>query len=268
MNRNLFKQLLGMDEREADREMEALQEPAILPDIQIAKREKDISILDNEDAEKRAMRKALEEVQDAAEESLQDVQVVQMGRCPACGEHLRQHLFASVCESCGWHAFDTPREGQVKVHLKGREAPLVGDHGYVVKDGTILVISHGVVIARVSQEALSWIEYVWLDDEVKERHTQALKRLGIPCAWCSKPVDPHKDGFHISHVALGAFQERHCFCSDECFSAFKKMYPARVHRNCYERDCADCDLCMKRYDDESEGIRLIAREHSKSKKPE
>ena len=39
------------------------------------------------------------------------------------------------------------------------------------------------------------------------------------------------------------------------------MYPARVHRNCYERSCADCNLCVKRYEDESEGIRTLAKDH-------
>ena len=39
------------------------------------------------------------------------------------------------------------------------------------------------------------------------------------------------------------------------------MYPSRVHRNCYERKCADCDLCIKRHDDDdAEGVRLIAKD--------
>ena len=75
-----------------------------------------------------------------------------------------------------------------------------------------------------------------------------------PCAWCNTPCRPEKDGFHLVHVALGAFQERHSFCSDECFEAFRRMYPARVHRDCYERSCRDCDFCIKRFTDESEGF--------------
>lgn len=74
------------------------------------------------------------------------------------------------------------------------------------------------------------------------------------CAWCNTTCRPEQDGFHLVHVALGTFQERHCFCSDDCFEAFRRMYPARVHRNCYERPCADCNYCVKRYTDEFDGL--------------
>ena len=75
-----------------------------------------------------------------------------------------------------------------------------------------------------------------------------------PCAWCDTPCRPEQDGFHLVHIALGSFQERHCFCCDDCFEAFRRMYPARVHRNCYERPCADCNYCIKRYTEESDGF--------------
>lgn len=84
-----------------------------------------------------------------------------------------------------------------------------------------------------------------------------------PCAWCEKTCDPAKDGFHLVHIALGATQERHCFCSDECYEAFRRLYPARVHRNCYERKCTDCHFCIKRYADESDGFRLPEKDDEK-----
>jgi hypothetical protein len=34
-----------------------------------------------------------------------------------------------------------------------------------------------------------------------------------------------------------------------------------VHRNCYERECRTCDLCVKRYDDEAEGMQVLAKDH-------
>lgn len=83
---------------------------------------------------------------------------------------------------------------------------------------------------------------------------QILAQTEQPCAWCDTPCRPEQDGFHLVHIALGAFQERHCFCSDDCFEAFRRMYPARVHRNCYERSCAECSYCIKRYVDESDGF--------------
>ena len=46
------------------------------------------------------------------------------------------------------------------------------------------------------------------------------------------------------------------------------MYPSRVHRNCYERSCENCDLCVKRYSDETEGLRTLAKDLlSVTKKP-
>jgi len=81
---------------------------------------------------------------------------------------------------------------------------------------------------------------------------QIIEKAELPCAWCNTPCRHDRDGFHLVHVALGVFQERHVFCSDECFEAFRRMYPARVHRNCYERSCDGCEFCMKRFVDESD----------------
>ena len=85
---------------------------------------------------------------------------------------------------------------------------------------------------------------------------------GVLCAWCNKEANIKKDGFHAVHIAFGSFQERHCFCSDECYEAFRQMYPSRVHRNCYERSCEDCDFCVKRYAHEAESIRALGKESS------
>lgn len=86
---------------------------------------------------------------------------------------------------------------------------------------------------------------------------QIVTRAEQPCAWCDTSCRPEQDGFHLVHIALGSFQERHCFCSDDCYEAFRRMYPARVHRNCYERPCADCNYCIKRYTDESDGFPAV-----------
>jgi hypothetical protein len=85
--------------------------------------------------------------------------------------------------------------------------------------------------------------------------------MQITCGWCGAESDVEQDGFHMVQVAFGASQERYCFCSDECYEAFRKMYPARVHRNCYERNCAECNLCIKRYGDEAEGVRMLAKDY-------
>lgn len=222
----------------------------------------DMSVLDDQAGlrEQRVQREAEREVKDAAKSSLKKMHLIQRGRCPVCGEHLRQHLFASICESCGWHTFDTPRHGGVRVHLRHLEQPVHGDRCYVVRTGAVLVIKNDLVVAKIPQNAYDYVEYEWIDDEVKERHRNVAGRLQLLCGWCNQELDPNKEGFHLVHVAFGATQERYCFCSDDCYEAFRRTYPARVHRDCYNRNCSDCTLCIKRYGDEAEGIQTLAKD--------
>ena len=67
--------------------------------------------------------------------------------------------------------------------------------------------------------------------------------------------------FKLCVIAVGQAQERYCMCSDECYEAFRKMYPARVHRNCYETLCSECSLCIKRYGDEEDGMHMLAKDY-------
>lgn len=270
MNMSRLRELLGMTHEEPEKEKE--QEPPLrepfLRAVQNEDRERDIEILEEQGpvAEKRLLKEVEKELQDAAEDSLKKLQFVQKGLCPACGEHLKQHLFASVCEACGWHTYETPRSSPVKVHLKGRESPIEGDRCYALRSGDLLVIRHDVVVARVHHDSVSWVEYLWTDEEIDQRHRQVAEKMIIPCGWCNKPANPDADGFHMVHIAFGATQERYCFCADECYEAFRKLYPARVHRNCYETNCSECNLCVKRYVDEAEGIRLIAKDYLRMSK--
>jgi hypothetical protein len=206
-------------------------------------------------------REARRQLREAAEQSLRRLHVIQRGRCPQCGEHLRQHLFASICDSCGWNVYDAPRHGSVRVHLTRGAESIEGERCYILKDGTILILRNDVVAARLSADAVGWVEYNWSEDELNQRHKEVLDHLTIECGWCNQVCDPESDGFHMVQVAFGSTQERYCFCTDECYEAFRKMYPARVHRDCYERSCAECTLCIKRYEDESEGIRTLAKDH-------
>ncbi|MBN2449666.1 MAG: hypothetical protein JXR77_04715 [Lentisphaeria bacterium] len=249
-------------EPEEPRVETATIESPIIQDMQKENLEQDIYILDDEDGsrEQKLQKVAEKEVQSAAADSLKRYHVIKMGRCPVCGEHLRQHLFATICESCGWHNYDVPRNGPVRVHLRHRDAPIEGDRCYVLKGGECLVIKDDMVTAKVPAASYDYVEYVWPADEVEQRHKQVASQLQISCGWCNEAADPSKDGFHLVHAAFGAAQERYCFCSDECYEAFRKMYPARVHRNCYERDCVECNLCQKRYGGEAEGIRMLAKD--------
>lgn len=79
----------------------------------------------------------------------------------------------------------------------------------------------------------------------------------IQCSWCEQDCDLNADGFHLVQIAFGLEQERFCFCSDTCYEAFRKMYPSRVHRNCYEHSCVDCEYCHKNFPDEVESLRSL-----------
>jgi len=82
----------------------------------------------------------------------------------------------------------------------------------------------------------------------------------VPCDWCGNPANPLTDGFHLLQIAFGRKQERYYFCTDNCYEAFRALYPSRIHRNCYEQSCAKCDACEKVFPDEFDAIRSIAAE--------
>lgn len=239
-----------------------------LPEDQRAQLVHDLSMVDKkgvarshklkEDAERKVM--------EAAEDSVKRLRVVEMGRCPSCGAHIYQHLGANICDACGWHQFDLPKKGSVKVHLKGDDETVEGERVYVLKSGDCLVVREGVVVAQVPHDAYTWVEYKWLPEELEVRHVEAQRQLTVPCGWCGKTTNPTADGFHLLHIAFGATQERYCFCSDDCFEAFKKMYPSRVHRDCYNRACATCKLCQKRYEEDAMEIRILAKDYIQASK--
>ena len=146
----------------------------ILPEEQRENLESDKSILgDDSGAHEQRMQKVAErEVQVAAEDSLKKIHIIQMGRCPVCGEHLSQHLTANICEACGWHKYDSPKSGKVRVHLKGSPDVIEGDHAYVLKEGGCLVIKGDIVFARIPADSYAWVEYVWTDEELEQRKKQ------------------------------------------------------------------------------------------------
>jgi len=239
---------------------------AILHDDEGDRFQLDLHTLDAQEDGERVQIEADREIRTAAELSLKRLHVLQRGRCPQCGDSLRQHLFASFCDTCGWSSYSMPRRGSVRVHLNQDDVCIEGDRCYVVKDGVTIILRGEAVVARISPRALGWIEYVWNAEEIEMREKQIRERLIVPCGWCNKETDADKDGFHMVQVAFGSTQERYCFCSDECYEAFRQMYPSRVHRNCYERACETCNLCIKRYRDESEGIRTLAKDLLRTRK--
>ena len=241
------------------------QSGSIFQDQEQIRFDENLRIVNEENAVERSQKTADKEVRAAAEQSLKRLHVLQRGRCPICGDALRQYLFVSVCDSCGWSSWSMPRSGGVKVHLQKGGEPITGDAAYVIKDGVTIVRRGEIVFARLPRDTVLWIEYVWTDAELRERERGLRERLNIACGWCGHEVDPEKEGFHLVHAAFGTTQERYCLCSDDCYEAFRKMYPPRIHRNCYDRDCEDCDLCLKRYQNDSNGVRSLPKDFLKVK---
>lgn len=234
-----------------------------LPEDQRAQLASDLSMLDKADISRsqRLQKDVERSVIAAAEDTVKRLRVMEMGRCPSCGAHIYQHVGANICDACGWHQFELPKKGMVRVHMKDGAPSLEGERVYVLKSGDCLVVRDGVVVAQVPRDAYTWVEYDWQKEELLSRHQEAQKQLTVPCGWCGKSTNPMADGFHLLHIAFGATQERYCFCSDDCFEAFRKMYPSRVHRDCYNRDCDTCSLCQKRYGEDAAEFRLLAKDY-------
>ena len=192
-------------------------------------------------------------VRQASRDSLKGLKLLEEGRCPECSRKAQQFLFTSVCPQCGWSSFISPKDGEVIVHLK--DGSMVSCKGtFDTQHEDILCIADDVVRARIGRDNINYIEYSWTNEEIQERRNQREQEVTGVCHWCGKKIDPEEDERIVVYAALGRTQERYLFCSNKCKGAFEKQYPARVHRNCYERSCLDCEECIKRYDGSDETI--------------
>ena len=174
--------------------------------------------------------------------------LIDKGRCPVCHSRTENFLFTVVCPSCGWFKRNIPEKGSSRVYLTTGKS-ITCD--YVHRGGTneFLLIKDGVVIAEIMRSGVLKIEHLWEEHELKEMKEKARKTKTGICAWCETPLhDSETDDIFEDYVAFGAFQEHYVFCCEEHQRAFRKRYPSRVHRNCYETDCNSCNLCMKRFD--------------------
>ena len=186
-------------------------------------------------------------VAEAAKTDMRNIMLIDQGRCPQCHGRTERFLFTVVCPSCGWFRRKIPETGHSVVHLNDGKKIVCdyvhrGEHEY-------LCIRDGVVVAEVLRASVFNIEHSWKEHELENAREAAQKlRVGI-CAWCEtllSEVDAEEVG--EDYVAFGNTQEHYRFCSEKCQRAFRKQYPSRIHRNCYETDCNQCNLCMKRHD--------------------
>lgn len=231
------------------------REKHVVIEGQEEKAEEAMSVIAREGRDRldRTMEEINESVQEAAKASLRDIRMMEEGRCPNCGHETRQFLFTSVCAHCGWFSFISPEEGKSIIHLKNAGTVVCGTT-FDTKGGYILGITDGVVRAKVPQENVDYIEFVWTEEEIARKREVRLKEEAGICCWCENPLSDSdaEESPVIVYAAFGNHQDRYVFCSERCNTAFQKQYPVRVHKNCYRRSCIDCDLCIKKYTGEDE----------------
>jgi hypothetical protein len=202
--------------------------------------------------DRRELSKADSEVKEAVSKATQadirEIMLIDQGRCPLCHARTENFLFTVVCPSCGWFRRNIPSAGKSIVYLNTKEK-IECDYVHHGRTDEYLCIRDGVVISEITRDMVQKIDHVWEKNDLEEARIMAHKlKTGI-CSWCERTLsetDEEEQGEDF--VAFGAMQERYIFCSEKCQRAFRKQYPARIHRNCYEQDCNNCSLCIKRYD--------------------
>jgi hypothetical protein len=187
-------------------------------------------------------------IKEAAKESLKDLKLLEEGRCPECGQKAQQFLYTGICTNCGWASFITPEKGKTIVHLiDGRTVEC--ENAFDTKDYGTLCLKNGVVSAKIPKEKVNYIEYAWNKEEIEEKKKKIEMEKTKVCSWCGKLIEKENlDEIITVYVAFGISQERHYFCSLKCKKSFQRQYPARIHRNCYERFCSQCNECVKKYE--------------------
>ena len=192
------------------------------------------------------------EVHDAVREAtridIRNIKFIEQGRCPSCRGRTENFLYTMICPTCGWYRRDMPEGGTSTVYLLDGQT-IVCQHVYRGGSDAFLCIRDGVVVAEVMRSAVQRVDHDWESGELERARVSALRVRGGVCSWCEKPMEEADEGGPwLDYAAFGANQERHVFCSQKCQKSFRRQYPSRVHRNCYETNCSDCELCIKRYD--------------------
>ncbi len=195
----------------------------------------------------RADKEVREAVTQATRADIRDVKLMEHGRCPRCRSRTDNFLYTVICPSCGWHRREIPSSGASVVHMDTGEK-IACDRVYSAGDA-FLCVKDGIVVSQVMRKCVRRVEYTWEESEFALAREQAKKRRTGLCSWCERDLaESEEGGPYNDYVAFGSMQERYVFCSEKCMKSFRKLYPSRIHRNCYETDCPDCKKCIKRYD--------------------
>lgn len=195
-----------------------------------------------------ALDEAERAVNEATRADIRGIKMLSSGRCPRCSSRTENFLYTAVCTACGWYRRQVPESGHCQLHLTDGNT-LTFDIVFPIEGQQFLCVNDGVVRAQIMQPAVSRIDYVWDDEELASARDRAQRERDGVCSWCDNSLLESEDkGPFDEYVAFGAMQEHYVFCSLKCLESFRKQYPPRIHRNCYETECAACDQCIKRYD--------------------
>lgn len=197
----------------------------------------------------RARGEAEQAINNAAMADIRGITLIERGRCPDCGGRTEAFLFTTICPSCGWYRRGQSDLGTCVVCMDDGEI-VECDKVFEGRQNVLLCVKDNHVCAQLAHSHVRRINYEWADGELEVAWDRFRKQRKGVCAWCEKALGETDDEEEPieEYVAFGAYQERYLVCSRKCLAAFRKQYPTRIHRNCYETDCNTCKACIKRFD--------------------
>ncbi len=214
------------------------------------KLQEEVTALDQDNKEAtldRVEREVEAKVNEAVEHTIEQFKLLEQGRCPGCGTRLEEFLYTSICTHCGFSKRLSPETGKVVVHLHDGGV-IECDKIFEIRGNAHLCVRHDVVVARLNESAVNYIEYVWTPEELEDIRQRKEREVLRMCDWCGRKIPGDSKETTDIRVAIGIYQNKFFFCCKKCFGSFQKQYPARVHRDCYERACEQCDECIKKFD--------------------
>ncbi|MFC1672168.1 hypothetical protein ACFL01_03430 [Planctomycetota bacterium] len=194
----------------------------------------------------RVKREVEAKVHEAVEHTIEQFKLLEQGRCPSCGTRLEEFLYTSICSHCGFSKRLSPETGKVVVHLHDGGV-IECDKIFEIRNNAHLCVRNDVVVARLNEAAVNYVEYVWTSEELEDIRKRKDRESVKICDWCGRRISSDSQDANDIRVAIGINQNKFFFCAKKCFKSFQKQYPARVHRDCYERACEQCDECIKKY---------------------
>ncbi len=211
----------------------------------------ELNVYENRKVVSRARSDAEASISDAAKTSLRDLTMIRKGRCPECGGRTETLVFSSICPACGWFRRYESDFISCVVHQHDGE-PIHCERVFNVAGGYVLCVKNDMVICQLAGSAVRRIDFSLPEEQMQTARKRFSRENAGHCAWCETAMAnaPDPDAPILEYVAFGSFQERYLFCSRTCLEAFRRQYPVRVHRNCYETECNICKACVKRYDTE------------------